>query len=70
MIERMKAVRVDADETQKDLSNAIGYNRVQIAKYENGTNTPSIQYLIDFCNHYQVSSDYILGLPYTYAKPR
>lgn len=70
MIERMKAVRQDHDETQKELSIAIRYNRIQIAKYENGTNTPGISYIEAFCRHYEVSADYILGLPKGLSWPR
>lgn len=70
MIERMIATRIDADETQRDLSKAIGTHHVQIANYERRKNRPSIEYLTAFCNHYRVSADYILGLPYSYKKPR
>lgn len=70
MIERMIAVRTDADETQNELGKAIGFHRVQIAKYENGTNTPGANYIIAFCKHYGVSADYILGLPKGLAWPR
>lgn len=70
MINRMIATRTDADETQRDLAKAIGWHQVQIARYEKGQNTPPINYIIAFCNHYRVSADYILGLPYTYKKPR
>lgn len=70
MIKRMVDIRIDNDETQKELGEAIGYNRVQIAKYENGTNTPGIEYLVKFCIHYNVSADYILGLPKGMEWPR
>lgn len=70
MIDRMIAIRTDADETQTDLAKAINFNRVQIAKYENGTNTPGINYIIAFCKHYGVSADYILGLPKGLDWPR
>lgn len=68
MINRMINCRVDNDETQDDLAMAIGYNRVQISRYENGKNTPTIDYLIKFCHHYKVSADYILGIPDNYKK--
>lgn len=63
MIQRMIEERIDHDESQRDLAKAIGYHHVQIARYERGTNTPSIDYIIKFCEHYKVSADYILGLP-------
>lgn len=70
MLNRMIGVRTDADETQRDLSKAIGFHQVQIARYETGTNTPPISYIIEFCKHYKVSADYILGLPRGLKWPR
>ena len=63
MIQRMIDVRTDHDETQRELSAAIGYHQVQIARYETGKHTPPIDYLVKFCQHYHVSADYLLGLP-------
>lgn len=70
MIERLKVTRIDHDESQNTLAKALGYNRVQIAQYETGKHTPSIDYIIAFCNHYHVSADYILGLPKHLSWPR
>lgn len=69
-IDRMIATREDNDETQRDLAQKIKYAQPQIARYETRKNEPPIRYLIDFCNHYKISADYILGLPSHYAKPR
>ncbi len=70
MIEKMIAVRTDHDETQRDLAKALGWHQVQIARYETGANTPPINYIIAFCQHYHVSADYILGLPKGLDWPR
>ena len=70
MIERLKATRIDHDETQEELAKAIGFHRVQIARYETGKSTPPINFIIAFCNHYHISSDYILGLPKHLNRPR
>ena len=70
MIQRMIDVRVDHDESQRELAAAIGYHQVQIARYETGHNTPPIAYLVKFCPHYHVSADYILGLPRDGGWPR
>lgn len=70
MIERLRATRIDHDESQRDLAKAIGFHHVQIARYETGENTPPINYIIAFCNHYHVSADYILGLPKHLNWPR
>ncbi len=70
MIQRMIDVRIDHDESQRELAAAIGYHQVQIARYETGQNTPPIAYLVKFCQHYHVSADYILGLPRDGQWPR
>lgn len=70
MVKKMIEIRHDNDETQRDLAKAIGYHQVQIARYETGKVTPQINYLVEFCKHYQVSADYILGLPRGLAWPR
>lgn len=66
IIKRMVDTRKDHDESQRDLSKAIGYNQVQIARYETGKNTPPIDYIIKFCNHYKVSADFLFDLPNNY----
>lgn len=70
MIDRMIATRQDADETQRDLANALEIHHVQIANYERRKNEPPIRYLIAFCKHYNVSADYLLGLKPGLAWPR
>jgi len=69
-VQRMIDARHDNDETQRDLAKAIGYHQVQIARYEKGENTPPISYLKEFCLHYRISADYILGLPHDLDWPR
>ena len=70
MIQRMIDIRIDHDETQRQLAAALGYHQVQIARYETGHNTPPIAYLVKVCEHYHVSADYILGLPSNLDWPR
>ncbi len=70
MIQRMIDIRIDHDETQRQLAAALGYHQVQIARYETGHNTPPIAYLVKFCEHYHVSADYLLGLPPNLDWPR
>ena len=55
---------------KRELAKAIGYHQVQIARYEKGKITPGISYLVEFCKHYQVSADYLLGLPKGLNWPR
>lgn len=70
LMQRIIDARIDHDETQTALGKAIGFNRVQIAKYENRTNEPPVRYIIAVCRHYGISADYILGLPKGLKRPR
>lgn len=69
-IDRIKAEREDHDESQRDLAKILGMPQSQYQKYEAKINALPIRYLIEICQHYKVSADYILGLPYNYRKPR
>lgn len=64
------AIREDHDETQAELAKALGINRVQWTKYETGVNELPLRYLVKLCQHYQVSADYLLGLPKGLGWPR
>lgn len=70
LIDRIIATRTDHDESQRALAAALGVNRVQWAKYENRTNELPTRYLEQFCRHYGVSADYLLGLPKGLDWPR
>ena len=69
-IQRMIDIREDAEHTQRELGKSIDFNHVQIAKYENRKNVPPIRYLLAFCQYYEISADYLLGLPKGLDWPR
>ena len=69
-IDRIVAVREDADDTQKTLGEKLDIHPVQWANYERRANEMPIRYLVKFCQHYGVSADYILGLPKGLDWPR
>ena len=70
MIQRMIDIRIDHDETQRELAKALDIHHVQWANYERRKNEIPIRYLIKFCEHYNVSADYLLGLPRSLEWPR
>lgn len=70
MIDRMISVREDHDETQRDLAKALGFAQAQLARYETRRHEPPIRFLLAFCQHYNVSADYLLGLPRGLEWPR
>lgn len=68
--ERLKAVREDQDKTQREVAEALKTTRQQIGKYESGSQVMTIRKLKEICQFYQVSADYILGLPKGLNWPR
>lgn len=68
--ERLRATRTDKDHTQKDTSKILNTNDRQIGKYERDEQEMTISKLKTFCEYYEVSADYILGLPRGLAWPR
>ena len=69
-IDRIKAEREDHDESQRALAKVLGMPQSQYQKYESKQNAMPIRYLLKICDHYKVSADYLLGIPYNYRKPR
>lgn len=69
-LERLRAEREDHDESQRSIAKALSITQAQYWKYETGANAMPIEHLVAFCHHYRVSADYLLGIPYTYRKPR
>lgn len=62
-IDRLTALRQDRDIGQKVIAGVLGCNQSTISKYELRQSRYDIDDLIKLCQFYQVSADYILGLP-------
>ena len=58
--DRLKYLR---NATQKDLANAIGVTQRKISFMETGTTEPSLKDIKALCKYFNVSADYLLGLP-------
>lgn len=67
---RLKALREDNDENQRDIAAHLKIPQSQYQRYETGKNEMPIRYLIEICKHYNVSADYLLGLPKELEWPR
>ena len=61
--ERIKNLRIDADKTQQEIADLLKTGQSYYAKYENGHRSLPIERLRELCVYYNVSADYILGLP-------
>ena len=62
-VERLTTLRTDRDIGQKELAKLLNCNQPKISKYENRKTKYSVEDIILLCKFYQVSADYILGLP-------
>lgn len=59
--QRIKDLREDSEQTQKQISEILNMTQTNYAKIENGHIQLSIDNLKKLCYLYQISSDYILG---------
>ena len=59
---RLKKLRKDRGEQQKDLAESIGLSQTPISTIESGKQGTSFDKLAAICQHYNVSADYLLGL--------
>ena len=62
-VERLTALRVDRDIVQKEIAELLSCNQPAISKYETHKAKYSVEDIILLCKFYNVSADYILGLP-------
>ena len=61
--ESLKNLRIDNDTSQAEIAALLNTTQTYYSKYELGKHPLPIHHLITLCNYYNVSADYILGLP-------
>ena len=66
----LKDLREDRDLDQKTVAKAMGIDTSYYGKYERGVHPLPIERLIFLCKFYNVSADYILGLPENMPFPK
>lgn len=59
----LKAARVNANLTQKEVGDAVGVGRDTIASWEAGSTYPDVVSFKKLCEMYDVSMDAIIFLP-------
>ena len=59
----LRDLREDKDLYQKDIAEILKTTQSYYSQYENGKRALPIERLITLCKYYNVSADYILGLP-------
>ncbi len=60
--ERIKEQRELSGETQKELANSIGVAQSAVSQWEKGIIEPKATYLKAISLHYNITSDYLLGI--------
>lgn len=60
--QRLKECRMKAGETQVQLGEALSIHKSRVSAMEKGINATTADKIALICEHYQVSSDYLLGL--------
>ena len=59
---RLKELRLERGQTQKELVNAIEVGRTTVSEYESGKIVPKQEGLLKIANHFNVSVDYLTGV--------
>lgn len=59
--ERLKTLRKEQKLTQTDIGEFLGIMQTVYSRYERGTGTLPLEFLIKLADLYNVSTDYILG---------
>lgn len=61
--EKIRNLRIDHDKSQAEIAAILNTTQTYYSKYELGKHPLPVHHLITLCQYYQVSADYILGLP-------
>ena len=61
--QKIRDLRIDHDLSQAQIAAILGSTKNQVGKFERGEQEMPIKHLLTLCNYYNVSADYILGLP-------
>lgn len=60
---RLKDLREDHDMTQKELAALLKTTQPQIVRYEQGSRDLPLEHLVLICHYFNISADFVLGLP-------
>lgn len=60
---RMRELREDSDNKQETIAKLLHITKQQYSLYETGKRKLPIDHLQKLCIFYEISADYILGLP-------
>lgn len=58
---KIKQLRQEKNNTQRDIANLTGYRQTLVSKWENNEREPDITTLIRLAEYFNVSIDYLVG---------
>lgn len=59
--QRLEDLRIDHDLSQEEVARILGCQREVYRRYEKGTRTIPVDFLIKLADYYGVSMDYLVG---------
>ncbi len=59
--ERIRALREDNDQTQEHIAKIFNTTQRKISRLETGESEPNLTDIQQYCFHFNLSADYILG---------
>ncbi len=62
-LKALRDLREDKDLKQSNIADILKMKQPQYARYESGQRDIPLEHLVALCKFYNVSADYILGLP-------
>ena len=68
--EIIRGMREDKDLNQTQLGKMLGMNQMKISRMETGNAEPALNDIRALCLFYNVSADYLLGLPEDLPYPK
>ncbi len=68
--EKLRNLREEKELNQTELGKRLGMTQRKLSYIECGKCEPSIDDIISICNYFQISADYLLGIPRNHKYPK
>ena len=69
-VERLTQLREDRDIKQRQVADLLGCQQSAVSKYETRKVPYRVEDVAKLCEYYQISADYVLGLPEKLSYPK
>lgn len=58
---RMGQLRREKRQNQREAAAQLGISQALLSHYENGAREPKFEFVLEACDYYEVTADYLLG---------